>query len=241
MTRISWDSTNRPYEDGVDRGVFYPPNVPGVAWNGLTSIIESPSEGDEQTRYIDGVKTYIRRRSGNFEGTIQALTCPKEFYESVLTQRRQRRFGLSYRVQTEDSYKIHLVYNILTAPSELVYNQNDATPFSWSFTTDPIAIPYASPTAHLIVDAARAYSWTVDDLEKVLYGDDERAPSLPSPAEVLDIFEVNSILRIIDHGDGTWTAIGVDEVVQMLDATTFQIDWPSAVYLDDVTYKISSL
>ena len=53
MTALAWDTTGqRFFELGVDHGVLYPYDTTtssypkGVAWNGLTSVNESP-EGAE--------------------------------------------------------------------------------------------------------------------------------------------------------------------------------------------------
>ena len=50
MAAIVWDkSGERTYETGVDHGVLYPYNKAthaydnGVAWNGLTTVTDSPS------------------------------------------------------------------------------------------------------------------------------------------------------------------------------------------------------
>jgi hypothetical protein len=235
MTRLIWDA--RDHDIGLERGVLYLPNASGVAWSGLTSVNETPSNSGEQTRYIDGVMTDSHRRRDDFSGVIEAFTYPDSFFDDVLTQRRQPQFGLSYRTQNE----IHLVYNMLVAPSSFNYQQMDTQSFSWAFTTTPIPIPGARSCAHLIVNAAKAYSWTVSALEDILYGSDSVSSRLPLPLEVLDIFESNSILRVVDNGDGTATITGPDEAIQALDATTYQITWPSVIQLDPVTYKISSL
>lgn len=225
----------------MDRGVFYPQNSPGETWNGLTSVTESPSDADEQTRYRDGVKTQLLRRLEDFSGTIQAYTYPDSFYEDVLMQRRRTYFGLSYRVQSDDGYKIHLIYNVKISPGSISHQQFEIELFEWDFTTKPVPVPGARFSAHLIIDTAKAYSWTMAAIEDVLYGSESEAARLPTPEELLEIFEINSILRIIDHGDGSFTAIGPDDVVQMLDSTTFQISWPSAIFIDADSYTLSSL
>jgi hypothetical protein len=150
-------------------------------------------------------------------------------------------FGMSYRTMTRDSYKLHVIYNILLAPSSFLHNQAAIKSYLWDFTTLPVDIPYAVRSAHLVIEANTAYSWTVAALEDVLYGTDEATPRLPSPNDIFSIFEENSILQIIDNGDGSWTAIGPDDVITMLDSTTFQIAWPSAVYIDADSYTIHSL
>ncbi len=81
----------------------------------------------------------------------------------------------------------------------------------------------------------------IQAIEDLLYGSASTAPRLPDPQEILDLFEEGAILKIIDHGDGTWTAIGPDDVVYMTDPDTFEINWPSVVYLDEDTYQVSSL
>lgn len=240
MSRLTWDEAPH-HEAGIDRGVFYSQNGLGEVWNGLTSVQESPSDSDARMRYIDGVKVSNRSKSGEFSGVIEAFTYSNSFYENVLNQKRRQNFGLSYRVKSDDSYKIHLVYNAMLGPSGLLYQQANTTPFSWSFTTKPVTIPGAKISAHLIIDASKAYLWTVTALENLLYGSDSGLAHLPTPEEVLDIFEVNSILRVIDHGDGSFTVTGPDDAIQMLDATNFQITWPSAVIIDEVSYRISSL
>ena len=242
MARLIWDqNAHTKYELGVDRGVLYPASGLGEPWNGLVSVQENPTGGEDRKRYLDGVNVGSRRTATDFEGVLEAYTYPQSFHDDVLSQRRAKPFGLSYRTQTEDSYKLHIVYNVLLGTSGLVYDQDLGAPFSWNFTTLPIAVPLMRPTAHLVVEASIAYPETTLALENVLYGSDERVASLPDFAGILKIFEDNSILQIIDHGDGTWTASGPDEVVSMLDATTFQIDWPSAVYISSDTYTVHSL
>jgi hypothetical protein len=130
---------------------------------------------------------------------------------------------------------------VLISPGGHVYKHFDGERFVWPFTSLPLSVAGIARTAHLILDTAVAYSSAVVDLEDVLYGTDETDPRLPEPQEVLDIFEANAILQIIDHGDGSFTAIGPDSVVQMLDATSFEISWPSVVILDADTYEVSSL
>ena len=242
MTRLVWDKvTERDYEAGLDRGVFYPLNGPGHAWNGLTSVEESPSEVDARPRYMDGQKIGDNRRKGEFSATINAFTYPMVFSDGLISSSRPTRFSLSYRVQTATGYKLHLVYNALAAPSQKNYAYESNDPFSWLITTRGVSGPSNMIVSHLVLESDMAYPETMAAIEAVLYGDDGNAPRMPMPDEVFQIFEDNSILQIIDNGDGTWTAIGPDEVIQMLDATTFQISWPTAVYIDAVSYTIHSL
>lgn len=240
MPKLSWD-TNRDYEVGVDRGIFFPQVGPGEAWNGLVSVDEAVSDLTKQIRYRDGVKTANRRSADSFAATIQAYTYPTSFPDHRLTQKRGAEFGFSYRVSTAGGYKIHLVYNATARMTNRSYTQSDTALFSFDISTRPIPIPGAKPSAHLVVDTSNAYSWTTTAFEEILYGTDAFDARLPLPEEVFEIFEVNSILRVTDHGDGTFTVTGPDEVIQMDDETTFRITWPSAVMIDGTSYTISSL
>ena len=257
MTILKWgEDTKRSYEAGVDRGVLYPDNDAGVVWNGLVSMVEATSESEEVSCYLDGIKYYSKRSLGSFSATLEAFTYPDEFsvHDGILnsiTRQRRKSFGLCYRtkignaVDSNAGYKIHLVYNALASPTERSYKSlgesEEAILFSWGISTKPILIPGASVSSHLVVDTTKAHASTVAALEDILYGTEEILPTLPSPNAILDLFEANSILTVTDNGDGTFTVTGPDEAIQMLDPTTFQISWESAVVIDETSYRISSL
>lgn len=248
---------DRLFEAGVDRGVLYLSDGSAVPWNGLTSVKDAPTIDSDEIDYFDGQKFIRRQSSEGFAATIEALTYPSEFegydgVDGVMTQQRRKFFGFSYRthignaVTGELGYKIHLVYNALAQPSDKTYSSIgesvDVSALSWDITTLPIAIPGIKPSSHLVIDSTIALPRTMQALEDALYGTDDVDGTLPSPLDVLEIFESNATLRIIDNGDGTWTAeTDADDIITMLDDTTFQISWPSAVYIDTDTYQISSL
>lgn len=245
MARLNWGVPGEHfYEAGVDQGVLYASGNPGVAWNGLVSVVEEPFS-EPQSGYFDGVKHRNGVDLDSFQGAIKAFTYPDEFSE-------EDPFGLSYRTKIlnelgVEEHKIHLVYNALVAPSPADYSSvddsSDIVLFEWAFTTKPLHIPGlgVKPFAHLIIDTTSAYSSTIQELEDVIYGSSTVDASLPAPSVILEIFESNAILRITDNGDGTWTAVGPDSAIQMVTADEFQIIWPSAVYLNSTTYQISSL
>ena len=52
-----------------------------MAWNGLTSVSESPDGGDANDIYADDIKYLVLRGVENFGGTIEAYTYPPEFEE----------------------------------------------------------------------------------------------------------------------------------------------------------------
>jgi hypothetical protein len=235
---LTWDRPDlRSWRSGVSHGVVYPKNSPGVAWNGLISVNEAPKDSDVSVGYFDGLAYHQERSAEGFSGTIEALTYPDGFIEDIS-------FGFSYRTIKDGSYELHLVYNTLLYSRSVDYGSLDASSepdsLSWSFVTTPIQIPGLKATSHLVVDLNKAYSWVVSDLEDLIYGTDTVDPRLPTPGEVLDLFETGAIFRIVDNGDGSWTAIGPDSWITMLDSTTFEITSPSAIFIDADTYEISS-
>lgn len=256
MTRILWDELgSRRFSIGVDRGVLYLQNGRGVPWNGLVSVNEAPSGADVVTGYFDGLKYFARHTVEDYSATIEAFTYPLEFDEfdgrgRYITDQSRKPFGFSYRTLlgndvdgTEDGYLIHLVYNAVASPSTKVYNSAssdvDLVTFSWKIDTRNFDF-MGLRGSHLVIDSRIAYPWLLADLESLLYGSSSNEPTLPSPEEVFDLFEEASILKITDNGDGTWTADGPEEAIQVL-GDFFTISWPSAIWLTTDTYKISSL
>jgi hypothetical protein len=229
--KLTWDS--REYEAGVDRGVFFGPDG-AEAWNGLVSISENTPELRSRVVYIEGVKAVNQRSEDSFAGTIEAFTYPPALENKRLV------FGFSYRVNTADSYKIHLVYNCLAHFSAHTYQMDQNDPFSIDFTTVPIAIFESKASAHLVIDASLASPAAMANLEAYIYGSDALTASLPTPDQVVAIFEADPLIKVIDNGDGTFTVDGPDELVHMLDATEFEVISPVAVYLDGETYTIRS-
>ncbi len=257
MTRILWDAIgSRHFSAGVDRGVLYLQNGSGVPWNGLVNVNEAPSGADVVDNYYDGQKFFSRRQPEEYAATIEAFTHPVEFDEfdgrgRYVTDQRRKTFGFSYRTLlgndiegTSFGYLIHIVYDAIASPSarshKTVSSSADLNLFSWGITTSHRELGGRSGS-HLIIDSTIAYPWVIQAIEDLLYGSASTAPRLPDPQEILDLFEEGAILKIIDHGDGTWTAIGPDDVVYMTDPDTFEINWPSVVYLDEDTYQVSSL
>ena len=210
MARLDWNATGvRFYETGVDRGVLYVGDAPGVAWTGLTSINEAPTGGDARAFYIDGVKYLNLASSEEFEATINAFSSPPEFGPCdgtvsiqnglFVTQQPRKQFGFSYRTKigndtdgAEHAYKIHLVYNALAKPSSrdngTMGDSTDPTGFSWAITTLPPSMTGYKPTAHMVIDSRYTLASTLVTVEDILYGSDTNSPRLPSPDELIAIF-----------------------------------------------------
>lgn len=262
MARLGWGIPgSRVYETGVDRGVLYVGEQAGVPWVGLSSVDESPTGGSAKAYYIDGVKYLNVASAEEFEATINAFTYPPEFDQCdgtaqvrtglFLTHQRKKQFGFSYRTTVGNEtkgdghgYKIHIVYNALAAPSAKSYNTaNNATEpstFSWLITTKPPAMVGYKRTAHVVIDSRTTNVTTLQAIEDALYGSVTTDPSLPSLSELIEIFDANADLIIVDNGDGTYTATGPDSVIQVLNDELWQITSPDAINVDDTTFTLTS-
>jgi len=245
--RVTWDGSDRPYSLGVSKGMLYPDSdiSPGVPWNGLASVTEK-GDASPTSLYLDGSRYKSQQASSVFSGVIGAFTYPDEFepYNGFLdgaTGQSRGSFGFCYRNNRE----LHLVYNAKAAPSSDRYlSMGDSTStvtFSWVFTTLPVKFPGGKPGSHIVILTDKADPGALSALEDLLYGSADVDPYLPDPASVIEVFESHTVVRITDNGDGTWTATGPDSVITMLDSVTFDIDWPSAEFIDATTYRIYSL
>lgn len=211
MAPLEWDQVGeRLYETGVDRGVLYIPDETGAydtgfAWNGLTTVTESPSGAESNAQYADNIKYLNLLSAEEFGGTIEAFTYPDEFGQCDGTaelepgiqigQQGRKVFGLCYRTRlgndiegTDHGYKLHLLYGLQAAPSEKAYatinDSPEAITFSWEVSSTPVPVTGFKPTALLVVDSTTVAAAALTDLEELLYGTSGTEPKLPTPDEV---------------------------------------------------------
>lgn len=216
MTRLVWDKTGeRFYETGVEKGVLYPQTggayPKGVAWNGLTSVTESPSGAEATPLYADNIKYLNLMSTEEFAFSIGAYTYPDEFAacdgsaemaEGVkIGQQTRQTFGMSYVTRkgndtegTEHGYLLHLIYGALAAPSEKAYatinDSPEAIEFSWECSTTPVEVSGFKPTATITIDSTKVDAVKLKTLEDKLYGtaEPDSSPTLPLPDAVAAIF-----------------------------------------------------
>lgn len=224
MSKIVWDQTgDRLYETGVKQGVLYPQATggtypKGVAWNGLTTVTESPSGAEASPLYADDIKYLNLLSVEEFGATIEAYTYPDEFAacngeaeiaEGVsIGQQKRGTFGLSYKTTlgndvdgNDYGYKLHIIYGALAAPSEKAYATINDTPeaitFSWEVTTTPVAVNGFKPTASITIDSTKVDSAKLAALEVILYGKDPTTDGgsdgvdsrLPLPDEIVTLMD----------------------------------------------------
>lgn len=236
MTALVWDQIGEHlYETGVDHGVLYIPNNgvydSGVAWNGLTTVTESPSGAEATALYADNIKYLNLKSLEEFGGTIEAYTYPDEFGQCdgtaepqpgvLVGQQPRKSFGLSYRSRVgndleadEFGYKLHLVYSASAAPSEKAYATINDTPeaitFSWEFTTTSVPVQGLKPTSLLVIDSTKTTPANLKSLEDILYGTAGVDARLPLPDEVIQMFvgaqtEVTPVQPTFDAPTGVIT------------------------------------
>lgn len=214
MAKLVWDKTGeKTYETGVSQGVLYPQASEGtypkgVAWNGLTSVTESPSGAEASPLFADNIKYLNLMSAEEFGATIEAYVYPEEFGECdgsaeiapgvTIGQQSRKPFGVSYKTtlgnDTEGDkhgYKIHIIYGAMAAPSEKGYetvnDSPEAVTFSWELTTTPVVVDGYDPTATVVVNSTKTNAAKMKALEDILYGSTETEPRLPLPDEIADI------------------------------------------------------
>jgi hypothetical protein len=235
MTRLAWDSAGeRQFEAGVDRGVLYPTSGPGVPWNGLTRFTEQPTGGTVKPRYYDGMKIANPASAEEFGGTLEAYMYPDEFEPSdgiasdgnglSFTMQGRKPFSLSYRTGLGDDlqglaygYKIHLLYNVMAAPTTRtntsLSNQPAPGTMSWALTATPVALSGRRPTPHLIIDSTRTRTRLLSYVEDILYGTAAVQARLPLPSEMANLFSELKFYKIIPN-----TSTGKSQLVEADDA-----------------------
>lgn len=214
MAALVWDKVGEHfYETGVSKGVLYPRNAssgeytPGVAWNGLSAVTESPSGAEPTAIWADNQKYLNLMSAEEFGATIEAYTTPDEFAacdgSAELTagvsigQQDRQVFGLCYRTEIGNDtdgnahgYKLHLIYGAQAAPSERNYQTINDSPepmaLSYELSTTPVSVTGHKPVASLTIDSTKADPTKLAELEKILYGSDEPSgePRLPLPDEI---------------------------------------------------------
>jgi hypothetical protein len=174
---LKWDQDGeRIYETGISNGILFPKKAvrsstgngtsayeAGEAWNGLTSVDESPSGGEANDIYADNMKYLSLSSAEDYGGTINAYTYPDGFracngevtangtHGLTIGQQTRKGFGFYYKTKKgndllyEDYAEVHyLVYNAKCNPSDkshsTISDSPEAEEMSWEFTTTPVKI-----------------------------------------------------------------------------------------------------
>lgn len=216
--KLTWDNEGEKlYETGVSHGVLFVYDdvqkdyKAGVAWNGLSSISESPEGAEANDIYADNAKYLSLYSAETFGATIEAYMYPEEFEACdgsaapvagmTLGQQSRKAFALSYETivgndLTGDAYgkKIHIIYGCKVSPSEKSYETVNDSPeaitFSWEVSTTPLpameinGVTY-KPTATLILDSTKVEGGVTGEtwkkIEDYIYGSSTSESKLLKP------------------------------------------------------------
>ena len=187
---VGWNGVTKISEspDGGDTTTIYANNgvylnlVAKENFKGSITAYTYPKEWEA----CDGSASVLASNGGS-AGAVKGLR---------VTGQTRTPFGLAYRTLigndtagTEYGYELHLVYNATAGVSSLDYQTVNDSPealeLSWDFSTLPIDVPGAKPSAHLVISSLTADATKLKALETKLYGTDSAAPKLPTPAEVI--------------------------------------------------------
>lgn len=251
MAILTWDPILRPYDFGVQKGVLYLNGATsGLVWNGLVSVQENQDDPLDKIRYFDGVRYVLPQGTEELSLNVKAYTYPDLFseYTGYYDNQTRKRFGMCYQTGDDLTGQIHLIYNAVTQPVENGWEtqtlDTDANLFEWNVFTRPFTYPTISPTSHVIIKLSDVYPAALTALQNIIYGTASTNSRLPLFTEIKTLFDANAYFRVVDNGDGTWTATwygpGPDPVISYIDATTFSITTPGAVFLDSLSYTLSN-
>ena len=209
--KLTWSVENeRRIENGCDRGILFIPTNgaynTGVVWNGLVNVNEQPSGAEATKHYADNIPYITLVSAEEFGATLEVFMTPKEFdqFDGVETsdtgvaygQQDRGVFGLYYRTNVataanpQAGHKHHLVYGATAAPSERSYATVGESPepatFSYTLTTQPVAVADRKPTATITIDStdSRVSPTNLQALLDILYGTVGSDPRMPLPDEV---------------------------------------------------------
>lgn len=244
LNKLSWDNIGeKKYETGVDHCVLYPYNTvatpsyygPGVVWNGISNVSESPSGAEANPIYADNIKYLNLYSAEEFAATVEAYMYPDEFEECdgsaeiapgvTIGQQNRKLFGLSYRTvlgndeeNNNYGYKIHCIYGCMASPSEKAYGTINDSPeaisFSWEVNTTPVNVSGKKPTSTLIIDSTKVAAEKLAKLEEVLYGVDAK-PYVTSQTYNVGEYctNANKVYKCKKNGaTGAFTASDWDEI-----------------------------
>lgn len=190
----------------------------GVAWNGVTSLSETPSGGEASDLYADDDKYLSLYSEEQLGASLEAYTYPDEWGvcdgsaevgEGLqLSQQSRKMFALAYITTVGDDVigndkgeKLHLLYGCKASPSDRSYatinDSPEAITFSWELTTtkQETGDTNLKKTALLTIDTTKLTGGkenaTYVALKGMIQGTDSTDPYIPKVKEVVAMFKGN--------------------------------------------------
>lgn len=210
MAVLTWNASGeRFFETGIDKGVLYIDGLPPQIWPGLISVSNSPTGGEFESSYFDGIKYQALVAKQEFKSTIRTLYIPFEFNRCLgikqidheglnASQQSLEFFNLAYQTKIGNDidsinkgYKIHLIYNAIPTVSDNNFQSisNNLTPNTLSIninTVQPL-VDGKPVSSYRVIDSTKYSVEIMNSLEDILYGTDTTSPSFPTPLELITI------------------------------------------------------
>lgn len=229
------------YENGISKVVLYFDGEEGIPWPGVISLETKPEQVSTKDLYLDGIATDKLSYASGYISTITSYHYPQrlDVSDDFLC-------SICYRTEVEGGYIIHLVYNAHLYFDDISdydpdINNGDPSTFKWIITGLYRSELGLGKFSYMTVDSRTTKEEVMGPLEAMLYGIEDFPSQIPSPDEILELFEGSATLRITDHGDGSYTAEGPDDVVYITGPTEFEISWPSVIIFNKDDFEVSSL
>lgn len=229
MAKLTWHETGEKYyETGIKDVVLYVYDETehaanseykvGVAWNGVTSLSETPSGGEATDLYADDDKYLSLYSEEQLGASIEAYTYPDEWGVCdgsaivgdglELKQQTRKMFALAYITTVgndtngnDEGEKLHLLYGCKASPSDRSYatinDSPEAITFSWELTTTKQEVPEGyKKTCLITIDTTKLTGGkenaTYVELKNIIQGtgtaESGTDPYIPSAADVIGMF-----------------------------------------------------
>ena len=86
-----------------------------------------------------------------------------------------------------------MIFNATASPSSKAYSTVNESPeamtFSWEVSTTPVPVEGFKPTASIVIDSTKVEPTKLQQLETKLYGGTSEEPTMPTIAEIINIFK----------------------------------------------------
>ena len=238
MAKIQWSLENSKKDIGLQSAVLYGEND-YTPWFGLVSADDISQTTISTEVYFDGVLTLLSERVESAGLDITAFT-----YPSIFESFHVNRFlGLVFITEVLDTRYLHLIYDCVIIPGNKVYKTHSSLPntslFEFKLRAADKSIDGFLPLNHFLINLSMDEELTQNLLDR-LFGTVATDPYLPTPQELVSLFETKASLIIRHNGDGTWTAIGPDSMLSSTNGE-MQITAPSAYNISSNYFLVSSI
>ena len=210
MAVLTWNASGeRIFETGVDKGVLYIDGLPPQIWPGLISVSNTPTGGEFESNYFDGIKYQALVAKQEFKATIKAFYVPFEFNRCIgikqidheglnAAQQSIEFFNLAYQTKIGNDidsinkgYKIHLIYNAIPTVSDnnfqSISNNSTANTLSINISTVQPLLNGIPISSYRVIDSTKYSVEVMTNIENILYGTNTNNPRFPTPLELITI------------------------------------------------------